>query len=116
MRRPAGSFGCQAGTVTAYVIAEAEHRDSPEVRRYRELARESVVRHGGRYLTRGALPGVLEGGWPEAHRMTVIAFASRRDAERWYASPEYAAARATRSDLAGRRLLLVEGPAEPPPS
>ncbi|RMI39369.1 DUF1330 domain-containing protein [Streptomyces triticirhizae] len=95
--------------MTAYVIAEAEHREGPEVRRYRELAEESVALHGGRYLARGALPGALEGDWPEGGRMTVLAFPSREHAERWYASPEYAAARATRSDLAGRRLLIVDG-------
>ncbi|MDT0268506.1 DUF1330 domain-containing protein [Streptomyces sp. DSM 44915] len=93
--------------MTAYVIAQAEHRDGPEVRRYRELAQESVARYGGRYLARGALPEPLEGDWPADRRLTVLAFPSREHARRWYASPEYAAARATRSDLAGRQLLCV---------
>jgi uncharacterized protein (DUF1330 family) len=95
--------------MTAYVIAESEHLDTPEVHRYRQLTQESVARYGGRYLARGAMPEPLEGGWPDTHRMVVIEFPSVEQARGWYASPEYTRARATRSDLSGRRLLLVAG-------
>jgi uncharacterized protein (DUF1330 family) len=55
------------------------------------------------------MPVPLEGEWPAANRMVVIEFPSMEQAGAWYASPEYAQARATRSDLSGRRLLLVAG-------
>lgn len=100
--------------MTAYVIAESEHLDAPDVRRYRELAKASIAQYGGRYLVRGALPEALEGDWPAANRMVVIAFPSLRQAKAWYDSPEYTQARATRSDLAGRRMLFVEGVDEQP--
>ncbi|MFF7457934.1 DUF1330 domain-containing protein [Kitasatospora sp. NPDC008115] len=95
--------------MTAYVIAEAEHLNTPEVIAYRELARAAVLQYGGRYLARGAVPVALEGDWPEANRMVVMEFPSLERARSWYSSPEYAKARATRSDLSGRRILLVPG-------
>jgi uncharacterized protein (DUF1330 family) len=95
--------------VTAYVIAESTHVDTPEAREYRMLAQESVGRFGGRYLVRGALPDVLEGDWQESKRMVIIEFDSLDQAKRWYNSAEYEYARSTRSDLAGRRMLFVGG-------
>ncbi|MCX5143874.1 MULTISPECIES: DUF1330 domain-containing protein [unclassified Streptomyces] len=95
--------------MTAYVIAESRHADSPEVRAYREVAQASIARHGGRYLARGALPEAMEGTWGEDHRMVVIEFPSLEQAKAWYTSPEYTEARATRSDLEGRRILFVDG-------
>lgn len=94
--------------MTAYVIAESQHLDIPEVRRYRELAQASIAQYEGRYLVRGALPEALEGDWPEMNRMVVIEFPSLGQAKSWYASPEYAQARATRSDIPDRRMLFVE--------
>ncbi|GAA1866761.1 DUF1330 domain-containing protein [Myceligenerans crystallogenes] len=95
--------------MAAYVIAEAEHLDDPDVRRYRELAAESIARYDGRYLARGATPEPLEGEWPDTHRMVVIEFPSMVQAKNWYTSPEYADARAVRGVIAGRRMLFVEG-------
>lgn len=100
--------------MTAYVIAESQHSDTPEVRRYRELAQASIARYGGRYLVRGALPVPMEGEWDEGARMVVIEFPSIEQAKGWYTSQEYSAARATRSDLEGRRILFVDGIAAPP--
>ncbi|MER7763939.1 DUF1330 domain-containing protein [Streptomyces sp. NPDC097619] len=95
--------------MTAYVIAESPYLDTPEVRAYRELAQASIARYGGRYLARGVLPEALEGDWAGDHRMVVIEFDSLERAKSWYGSPEYAAARATRSDLGGRRMLFLPG-------
>jgi uncharacterized protein (DUF1330 family) len=100
--------------MTAYVVAESVHADTPDVRRYRELAQASIAQYGGRYLVRGALPAALEGEWPAANRMVVIEFPSLDQAKAWYGSPEYAAARATREDLSGRRMLFVPGVDEMP--
>ena len=100
---------CHHGRVTAYVIAESPHLDTPEVRRYRELAKASITRYGGRYLVRGALPDAFEGDWSPENRMVIIEFPSLEQARNWYTSPEYAQARAARSDISGRRMLFVEG-------
>jgi uncharacterized protein (DUF1330 family) len=100
---------CHHDQMTAYVIAEAEHLDTPEVRAYRELSKASIAQYGGRYLVRGALPEALEGEWADGCRMVVIEFPSLERAKSWYTSEEYAAARATRSGISGRRILFVDG-------
>jgi uncharacterized protein (DUF1330 family) len=66
----------------------------------------SVKKHGGKYLARGARPEVLEGG--PAHNILIIEFESAEAARRWYASPEYQAAKAVRQGNSNLRLLLVE--------
>ena len=100
--------------MTGYVIAESPHMDTPEVRRYRELAQASIAQYGGRYLVRSALPDALEGTWPAASRMVIIEFPSLEQANGWYTSPEYTQARSMRSDLSDRRMLFVAGSDEQP--
>jgi uncharacterized protein (DUF1330 family) len=91
------------------VIAESRHLDTEEVRRYRELAKDSIAQYGGRYLVRGARPDALEGDWPPENRMVIIEFPDLEQAKSWYTSPAYARAQATRSNIGYRRMLLVEG-------
>ena len=51
-----------------------------------------------------------EGGW-EPERLVVLEFPSLEQARKWYASPEYAPARALRLKAARSKVLLVEGAA-----
>ncbi len=95
--------------MSAYVISEVEILDEAQAQRYRDLAQASIEAHGGRYLARGAVPTTLEGATPERHRLVVVEFPDRETAERWYASPEYAAALEVRATALHRRLLLVDG-------
>jgi uncharacterized protein (DUF1330 family) len=95
--------------MTAYVVAESLHADTPDVIRYRELAQSSIAQYEGHYLVRGAQPDALEGEWPEGNRMVIIEFPSLERAKAWYHSPEYARARAVRKDISGRRMLFVPG-------
>jgi uncharacterized protein (DUF1330 family) len=73
---------------------------------YGPLIVASVKKHGGKYLARGARPQVLEGG--PAHNILLIEFENAEAARRWYASPEYQAAKAVRQGNSNLRLLLVE--------
>ena len=93
----------------AYVIAESNHANNEEIRRYRELAAASIAHHGGRYLVRGAKPDAREGVWPEDKRMVVIEFPSIENAHGWYDSPEYQGALSTRSVVPDRRMLFIDG-------
>ncbi|MDT4892796.1 MAG: hypothetical protein QOE97_1831 [Pseudonocardiales bacterium] len=95
--------------MVAYVIAESEHLDTEDVRRYRKLAAASIERHGGRYLARGVTPSVREGEWAAKNRMVIIEFASIDEAHAWYDSDEYQAALASRSTPPRRRMLFVDG-------
>ncbi|MFJ1760604.1 DUF1330 domain-containing protein [Amycolatopsis sp. NPDC088138] len=95
--------------MSVYVVSEVEILDEAQGQRYRELAQESIARHGGRYIVRGAAPAVLEGTFDEHQRVVVVEFPDRDTAERWYGSAEYAEALALSKTALRRRLLLVDG-------
>lgn len=91
----------------AYVISEVEILDERQGQRYRELAADSISRHGGRYLVRAARPDVPEGDWPPEQRVVVVEFPSMEQLRRWYTSPDYAEALAVRETALTRRLLFA---------
>jgi uncharacterized protein (DUF1330 family) len=93
----------------AYVISEVEMLDEAEGQRYRNLAADSIAAHGGRYLTRGAVPQVPEGDWPAEQRVVIVEFPDMTRLRAWYASTEYAQALAVSRTALRRRLLFVEG-------
>ncbi|WP_342360985.1 DUF1330 domain-containing protein [Terrarubrum flagellatum] len=94
--------------MSAYVIAETEIRDAKLIETYRELAKASIERHGGRYIVRGGATELIEGG-PEPRMMIVVEFPSMAQAKAWYASADYAEALKVRRDALDRRLIFVEG-------
>lgn len=93
--------------MTAYVIAEIDVTDRDAYRAYEAADGDSVVRHGGRFLVKGAHPATLEGAAPK--RLMVIEFADLASAQRWYNSPEYRDARTIRRVAAKSRVFAVEG-------
>jgi uncharacterized protein (DUF1330 family) len=95
--------------VTAYVISDVVGLDPELVARYRELARASIERYGGRYHTGvGAVIDHVEGDWrPE--NIVLVAFPSMDRAREWYASAEYAEALAVRRTALRRNLIFVAG-------
>ena len=95
--------------MSAYVISEVEVLDEEVAARYREIAAESIVAYGGRYLARGAEPDVPEGDRPAAMRVVIAEFPSMRQVTQWYDSAEYAPARALAATALRRRLLFVPG-------
>jgi len=96
----------------AYVIGEAHVFNPEAMKPYGPMIVASVKKYGGRYLARGARPEVLEGG--PAHNILVIEFETADAARRWYASPEYQAAKAVRQGNSNLRLILVEDFIKPP--
>ncbi|MFY9926494.1 MAG: DUF1330 domain-containing protein [Streptosporangiaceae bacterium] len=100
--------------MVAYVISEVEVLDEDQAGRYRELAAASIARHGGRYLARGAAPLVPEGARSAGSRIVIVEFPTMARLLDWYASADYAPARAIRETGLSRRLLFVDGgPAAP---
>jgi uncharacterized protein (DUF1330 family) len=93
----------------AYVISEVEIIEAEGGGRYRELAAASILRHGGRYLVRGALPDVPEGRWPTEQRVVVVEFPSMQQLREWYRSADYAEALAVARTALRRRLIFVDG-------
>jgi len=94
--------------MTAYVVVDAQIKDTQQYLRYRELAQAAVAQYGGRYLVRGGAYTVLEGDWHPG-RLVILEFPSSDQARLFYDSPEYLAARAIRAEAADFDMLLVEG-------
>jgi uncharacterized protein (DUF1330 family) len=92
----------------AYVAVQIEIQDPVVYARYRELAPHSIAAYGGRYLIRGGESTVLEGSW-HPPRFVLLEFPSQDTARRWWASPEYAQAKALRHASAATEMLLIEG-------
>jgi uncharacterized protein (DUF1330 family) len=84
--------------MAAYVIVEIEIRDPSRYDDYRRMATPTVAAHGGRFVVRGGRAERLEGTLPTFER-----------AKEWWASPEYAPAKALRQEIARAELIVVEG-------
>ena len=82
--------------------------DLVAIETYRTLARDSILKYGGRYLVRGGAASLIEGA-PAPKSLVVIEFPSMARAQEWYRSPEYARALTVRSTALDRRLIFVEG-------
>jgi uncharacterized protein (DUF1330 family) len=92
----------------AYVVVEIEVEDPVRYERYKQLAASSVAAHGGRYVVRGGPVETLEGDW-RPPRFVILEFPSSERARAWWASPEYAEAKALRQAIARSQMILVEG-------
>jgi uncharacterized protein (DUF1330 family) len=90
-----------------YIVARIDVTDEDAYARYARMATEVIAQYGGRVLVRGGACTVLEG--EGRTRNVVIEFASCELAERYYHSPEYAAARAVRNGAAVADFVAVEG-------
>ena len=96
-----------------YLIVEISVHDAETYERYKQLAPASIAAFGGRYLARGGRTEVLEGTWAPP-RLVILEFPTMEQARAWWASPEYAPAKALRQASASTKMLLLEGLANPP--
>jgi uncharacterized protein (DUF1330 family) len=92
----------------AYVIAEVEVIDPIEYVEYRRLVLPTLASYGGRFLARGGETASLEGTAP-AGRIVLLEFPDLAQAKAWWASEEYAPAKAIRLRTAKSRLIAVAG-------
>jgi uncharacterized protein (DUF1330 family) len=92
----------------AYVVVEIEVHDPKTYEEYKRLAPPSIAQYGGSYLIRGGNCDVLEGDWMPK-RFVMLEFDSVEQAKRWWASPEYAEARALRQRSGQTQMFVVPG-------
>ncbi len=92
----------------AYVVVQIAVQDAQTYERYKQLAPPAVAHYGGRYLVRGGATQTLEGTW-EPKRFVILEFPTVEQARAWWASPEYAAAKALRQASTHTEMILVEG-------
>jgi uncharacterized protein (DUF1330 family) len=92
----------------AYLIVDCEVTDPERYEVYKQLAPPAIAKYGGRYLVRGGATTSLEGNWRPG-RVVVLEFPDEETAKRFYASPEYSAARAKRAGAAQMNIVLAPG-------
>ncbi len=92
----------------AYVLVQIVVKDPETYERYRALVPPSIAAYGGRFVVRGGATTTLEGTWSPA-RLVILEFPSAERARAWWASPEYAEAKALRQASSEAEMLLVEG-------
>jgi uncharacterized protein (DUF1330 family) len=95
-------------SMPAYVIVDIEVTDRERYAEYIRVAPASIAKYGGRYLARGGKTRTLEGSW-QAKRLVILEFASLERAEQWWASEEYAAAKALRQAASRTNMVVIEG-------
>ena len=89
----------------AYVVALVNVGDPEAIGRYAGAVAAVTESFGGRYLFGGPGAQALEGAAPDA--MAIIEFPTRADAERWYASAEYAPLLELRQQAGESSLILT---------
>ena len=94
--------------MTAYVIVDIEVTDPDGYKEYAQMAPQTVMLYGGKYIARGGSNETLEGDW-HAKRLVILEFPSVEQAKKWLNSPEYAPARALRHQYARSNMVVVEG-------
>ena len=94
--------------MAAYVIAHIDVKDPVQYEDYKKMSPVSIGKFGGRFIARGGAVEVLEGAW-EPKRLVLLEFPSAEAAREWYASEDYAPAKALRQATSTGDLVMVEG-------
>ena len=94
--------------MAAYVVVQVDVRDPVRYENYRKMVPASLEKYGGRFLVRGGKTHTMEGGWAPK-RFVLVEFPSAEQAKAWWASPEYAAAKALRQATSDSQLIIAEG-------
>jgi uncharacterized protein (DUF1330 family) len=92
----------------AYVLANVDVTDPVRYEEYKRLVPLSIAKYGGRFIARGGEVEVLEGTWIPK-RVVIVEFPSIERARQWWASPEYAPAKALRQATSTGDLVVIEG-------
>lgn len=92
----------------AYVIAHIDVTDPVRYEDYKKMVPASIEKFGGRFLARGGQTERLEGTW-EPKRLVLLEFPSVEAARAWWASGEYAPAKALRQATSTGDMIVVEG-------
>ncbi len=92
----------------AYIIVEVEIHNPTEYEDYKKLTPLSLVNYQGKFIVRGGKMETLEGAW-NPQRIVVLEFPTMELAKAWWASEEYARAKALRHRTAKSKMIAIEG-------
>ncbi len=94
--------------MAAYIIARIEVTDPEQYSNYTKLTPAAIEKYGGRFIVRGGSKVTLEGP-EETRRIVVLEFPTLEQAQTFYNSPEYQAAKAEREGSANASFIAIEG-------
>jgi uncharacterized protein (DUF1330 family) len=94
--------------MAAYVLVQVDVKDPVRYENYKKMVPPSLEKFGGRFLVRGGKTHTMEGDW-SPRRLVVVEFPSVEQAKAWWASSEYAEAKALRQATSDSQLLIAEG-------
>jgi uncharacterized protein (DUF1330 family) len=94
--------------MAAYVIVQVDVKDPVRYDDYKKMVPSSIEKFGGRFLVRGGKTQTLEGNW-SPKRFVMVEFPDVDRAKAWWASPEYAEAKALRQATSESMLIIAEG-------
>jgi uncharacterized protein (DUF1330 family) len=90
------------------VIAHIDVKDPDRYKDYIKMSPVSIAKYGGRFIARGGRTESLEGEW-QPKRLVILEFPSVERAKEWWASAEYADAKALRHATSTGDRVVVEG-------
>lgn len=92
----------------AYIIVDIAIKNAENYAAYVKLTPATLLLYGGKFIVRGAKTETLEGDW-QPGRFVIIEFPSLEKAKAWWASEEYAPAKALRQANAETKMIVVDG-------
>lgn len=92
----------------AYIVVEVNVHNPAEYENYKKLTPGSLKNYQGKFIVRGGKTETLEGDW-NPQRFVMLEFPTVTLAKAWWASKEYAPAKALRQRTASSKMIVVEG-------
>jgi uncharacterized protein (DUF1330 family) len=92
----------------AYIVVEVEVHNPAEYEDYKKLTPGSLKNFQGKFIVRGGKTETLEGDW-SPKRFVMLEFPTLELAKAWWASEEYAPAKALRQRTSSTKMIAVEG-------
>jgi uncharacterized protein (DUF1330 family) len=93
---------------SAFIIAHVTVTNPEQYEQYKKLSTIAMQAHGAEVCVRGGAVQVLEGDW-SPNRLVMLKFPSLGQAQAFYDSVEYQAAKDARQGAAVMRMVAVEG-------
>jgi uncharacterized protein (DUF1330 family) len=94
--------------MAAYVVVQVDVMDAVRYEDYKRMVPASMAKYGGRFIVRGGRTETLEGSWAPS-RFVMVEFPTMERARAWWASEEYAEAKALRQATSSTEMIVVEG-------
>ena len=91
-----------------YMVVDTKIKDPEAYEEYKLKAKPIVVSFGGEYLARGGYTSVPENELWTPTRLVIVRFPSRKDAETFLDSEEYAPIKALRKKHADCTLTIID--------